>query len=291
MNDQPTSETDAVLDRFSGSRLLRELTDLSFKLQRERDEARQQIDNIRKMLSESGEAVGNGEHNYSIIDMIENLIKSKDYFVRKSDSLERERDEARADAHNYKEGYHIYSLQADSAERERDEAHSILEQVTDRLEQATIELIKSQSQRDEARDESLEQARLLGISGEWGCKLIAERDELQKKYDKLATENMLEVNKICNQRDAAMDVLSKVSHFLSCGIGDENTTAKEFGDRIIDGFVDISNRLGGERDLVEAEKTNLIKELKEAWFAMDEIEGTDRINKWQNKNAHLLGKA
>jgi hypothetical protein len=64
---------------------------------RERDEAREQIDNIRKMLSESGEAVGNGEHDYSIIDMIENLIKSKGYFVRKSDSLERERerDEAR----------------------------------------------------------------------------------------------------------------------------------------------------------------------------------------------------
>jgi hypothetical protein len=116
----------------------------------------------------------------------------------------------------------------------------------------------------------------------------AQRDELQEKYDKLATENMLEVNKICNQRDAAMDVLSKVSHFLSCGIGDENTTAKEFGDRIIDGFVDLSNRLGGERDLVEAEKTNLIKELKEAWLAMDEVEGTDRINEWQNRNAHFL---
>ena len=56
-------------------------------------------------------------------------------------------------------------------------------------------------------------------------------------YDKLATENMLEVNKICNQLDAA------------------------------------------------------IKELKEAWLAMDETEGTDRINKWQNKNVHLLGKA
>jgi hypothetical protein len=65
----------------------------------------------------------------------------------------------------------------------------------------------------------------------------AQRDELQEKYDTLAVENMLEVNEICKQRDAA------------------------------------------------------IKELKEAWFAMDEIEGTDRINKWQNKNVHLLGEA
>jgi hypothetical protein len=53
-------------------------------------------------------------------------------------------------------------------------------------------------------------------------------------YDTLAVENMLEVHKICKQRDEA------------------------------------------------------IKELKEAWLAMDEIEGTDRMNEWQNKNAHFL---
>lgn len=51
---------------------------------RERDEAIKQIDNIRKMLSESGEAVGNGVYNYSIIEMIQNLIRSKSYFIRKS---------------------------------------------------------------------------------------------------------------------------------------------------------------------------------------------------------------
>jgi len=61
-----------------------------------------------------------------------------------------------------------------------------------------------------------------------------ELNEVQEKYDILAVENMLEVNEICKQRDAA------------------------------------------------------IKELKEAWLAMDEIEGTDRINEWQNKNAHFL---
>jgi hypothetical protein len=34
-----------------------------------------------------------------------------------------------------------------------------------------------EQERDEARRESLEQARLLGISGEWGCRLIAKREE------------------------------------------------------------------------------------------------------------------
>jgi hypothetical protein len=210
--------------------------------------------------------------------------------------------------------------------KERDEAHSILEQVTDRLEQATIELIKLQSQRDEAWDnlkitqqewararreraealrkrddaqeESLEQARLLGISGERECRLIAERDEAKKKYDIEATEHMLNINKCCNQRDAAMDVLEEISLYLSSGIGDENTTAQQYKDRIIDGIKHLAGHAWEERckyeklwKEAEAEKTNLIKELKEAWLAMDEIEGTDRINKWQNKNAHVLGKA
>jgi hypothetical protein len=109
----------------------------------------------------------------------------------------------------------------------------------------------------------------------------AQRDELQEKYDKLATENMLEVNKICNQRDDAIDVLSNLSHYLSCGLGDENTTAKEYGARIREGI----NAL---LDPILDEKNKLTKELKEAWLAMDEIEGTDRINEWQNKNANIF---
>jgi len=109
----------------------------------------------------------------------------------------------------------------------------------------------------------------------------AQRDELQEKYDTLAVENMLEVNKLYNQRNAAMDVLSNLSHYLSCGLGDENTTAKEYGARIREGI----NAL---LDPILEEKNKLIKELKEAWLVMDEIEDTDRINEWQNRNAHFL---
>jgi len=91
-------------------------------------------------------------------------------------------------------------------------------------------------ERDEALEESLEQARLLGISGERECRIIAERDEAKRKYDTLAVENMLEVNKICNQRDEVMDILSNLSHYLSCGLGDETTTAEEYGARIREGI-------------------------------------------------------
>ena len=66
-------------------------------LERERDEARGEISSIRNALSQNGEAVGNGEHHFLIIEMVENLMQSKDYFVRKSDSLEQERNEARED--------------------------------------------------------------------------------------------------------------------------------------------------------------------------------------------------
>jgi hypothetical protein len=45
----------------------------------------------------------------------------------------------------------------------------------------------------------------------------AQRDELQEKYDKLATENMLEVNKICNQRDAAIEALMKIEDIFIDG--------------------------------------------------------------------------
>ena len=36
-------------------------------------------------------------------------------------------------------------------------------------------------------------------------------------YDKLATENMLEVNKICNQRDGAIDALMKIEEIFIDG--------------------------------------------------------------------------
>ena len=75
-------------------------TEWAQQLERERDEAREEVSSIRNMLSRNGEAVGNGEHNFSIIEMVENLLQSKDYFVRKSDSLERERDEAREELHD-----------------------------------------------------------------------------------------------------------------------------------------------------------------------------------------------
>jgi hypothetical protein len=42
-------------------------------------------------------------------------------------------------------------------------------------------------------------------------------NEIQEKYDTLAVENMLEVNKICKQRDAAIDALMKIEDIFIDG--------------------------------------------------------------------------
>ena len=74
-----------------------------------------------------------------------------------------------------------------------------------------------------------------------------ELNVVQEKYDTLAVDYMLDVHKIYKQYDEAMDMLSKLSHFLGCGIGDENTTAKQFYDRIVEGFVSNNERLEVEK--------------------------------------------
>ena len=95
--------------------------------------------------------------------------------------------------------------------RECDEAREAIRALA---EHAEAEIQRITKERDEALEESLEQARLLGISGERECRLIAERDEAKKKYDIEATEHMLNINKCCNQRDAAMDVLEEISLYI-----------------------------------------------------------------------------
>ena len=62
--------------------------------------------------------------------------------------------------------------------KERDEASEQLRMVNIEAN-ARNEIANALKERDEALNESLEQARLLGISGERECRLIAERDEVR----------------------------------------------------------------------------------------------------------------
>ena len=122
----------------------------------ERNEARDEINIIRNTLSKNGEAVGNGEHDFSIIEMFENLMQSKDYFVRKSDSLERERDEARELLESEKITRNHIIKRSVEVERERDEA---IRQRNETNESSVFscnfyyeEKLKTERERDEARE-------------------------------------------------------------------------------------------------------------------------------------------
>lgn len=74
--------------------------------------------------------------------MTHERILSGEEYVSYSDyiSLERERDEARNNAYNYKEGFHIQSLRAEQAERERDKwreyAERLIAEEFERLKEA-----------------------------------------------------------------------------------------------------------------------------------------------------------
>ena len=45
-------------------------------------------------------------------------------------------------------------------------------------------------------------------------RLRSERDEAREKYDNLAAEHMLVVNKLCNERDEAREIAGRLAHFL-----------------------------------------------------------------------------
>jgi hypothetical protein len=122
-------------------------------------------------------------------------------------------------------------------------------------------------------------------------KLQCELDEAQAKLDQtkdaladasaeLALKK-LQTEQVKSERDEARAVLSNLSHYLSCGLGDDSTTAQEYAARIREGINFLLTPI-----LEDNRKLRHV--LREAWLAMDEVEGTDRINDWQNKNAHIL---
>lgn len=105
-----------------------------------------------------------------------------------------------------------------------------------------------------------------------------ELNEVQEKYDTLAVENMLEVNMVCKQRDAAIDVLEEISLYLSSGIGDENTTAQQYKERILDGIKHLAGHAWEER----CKYKKLLDQAEEALCQIEEIylEGDDTYEGW-----------
>ena len=107
-------------------------------------------------------------------------------------SLERERDEARMDRGNGD----IATMTQNHYERilrERDEAREKLDEEMKWHHRTHTELVQTQ------------------------CKILdmqMGRDEIQEKYDNLATEHMLVVNKLCEERDEARKQVNRYRYNL-----------------------------------------------------------------------------
>jgi hypothetical protein len=69
------------------------------------------------------------------------------------------------------------------AKRERDEARSLLERKWDKEDPPLVRMMR---ERDEAREESLEQARLLGKGGSREARLITERDHYKEAIEEIS---------------------------------------------------------------------------------------------------------
>ena len=204
------------------------------------------------------------------------LEHSRDEWAAMCGRYKQERDEAQVAIRALAEHAEV---EIQRITKERDEASEQLRMVNIEAN-ARNEIANALKERDEALEESLEQARLLGISGERECRLIAERDEAKKKYDIEATEHMLNINKCCNQRDAAMDVLEEISLYLSSGIGDENTTAQQYKERILDGIKHLAGHAWDERCKYE----KLWKEAEDSLMKIEEIfiDGDDTYEDWKS---------
>jgi len=155
-----TLETDKA-ERMACSQEYMVPTEFARKLEFERDETMEKINNIHNILSKNGEAIGNGDYSYSIIEMVENLLKSKSFFIRKSDLLQSERDEARDDLEFRRDLYKVQKNYLELARRERDEAREDQKNSRQSLEVALEELTEA---REEAHRFRLLHYNHLGIN-------------------------------------------------------------------------------------------------------------------------------
>ena len=57
------------------------------------------------------------------------------------------------------------------------------------------------------------------VPTEWAEQLERERDGAREKYDNEATEHMLAINKICNERDEAREIAQQLIHIASHCLG------------------------------------------------------------------------
>jgi hypothetical protein len=189
MSDTP--ETDAALYPMNGVDIV--WPEFSRQLERERNEAREAFviatdqmviaqSNLREANKERDEARGDRDTIQTELEMWRDGNILHEVHRNELEKVEQERDEAREDLEFRRDLYKVQGEYLETACRER----------------------------DEARD------AIVGWENKWKCavdmaaRAELERDEAQEKYATDATEHMLAVNKLANERDEARDELNKI---------------------------------------------------------------------------------
>jgi hypothetical protein len=155
------------------------------------------------------------------------LMETQDECLRltfENRELKQERDEALNAIHTYRCEVEAWELLSE-ARRERDEAREIAQQLiniashccgSDREDRWWL-LLSRQVKEACDRFGAATQERRHVVPTEWAEQLERERDEARQKYDDLATEHMLAINKICNERDETrkqfVDFLNKTEDY------------------------------------------------------------------------------
>jgi hypothetical protein len=130
--------------------------------------------------------------------------------------------------------------------------------------------------------------------------LERERDDARQKYDDLATEHMLAVNKICNERDEALDAiynykLEVEAWELLAQARRERDEARADAARLADILSGLELRTTEELARVERERDEAREALRELWQTADayipQID-EEQTTKWHNAMApHNLAKS
>jgi hypothetical protein len=192
------------------------------RLERERDEARQQYDDlatehvlaVNKFAEERDEARADAAKIADILSGLE--LRTTEELAR----LERERNEWSAMCGRYKQ-------ERDEAQKELSSIHRWIDK---NHADGFIDSLTYLQNLERVVDNWYD--RIDAIEAD-ARRFVRERDEARNKYDALATEHMLVVNKLCEERDKARAILSEIanaSHFDNIGNWARNKAKKALED-------------------------------------------------------------
>jgi chromosome segregation ATPase len=169
------------------------------KLERERDEARGKIENLKLQLGlwEDGNLIC--EETLGEIRLLEERIEEAQ---KELSSIHQWIDR------NHADGFIDSLTYFQNLERVTDNWY-------DRLDRLEVDAKRFVRERDEARHK----LELCMAANSDVARIAKERDEAREKYDTLAVENMLEVNKLCKERDEAKSISDDLAIIASHCLG------------------------------------------------------------------------